>query len=57
MMSDFDRARAWLHEFKSNTYLFGAGVLPRVGEVVAARGKRATLVLSLIHISEPTRPY
>ena len=43
-MSDFDRARALLCEFKGDTYLFGTGVLPRVSEVVAARGKRAALV-------------
>jgi alcohol dehydrogenase class IV len=43
-MSDFDTARALLREFKGPAYLFGAGVLPRVGAVVAAQGKRAALV-------------
>ncbi|HID64338.1 MAG TPA: iron-containing alcohol dehydrogenase [Anaerolineae bacterium] len=45
-MSDFDRARDLLHEFKGDVYLFGAGVLPRVGEVVATMGQRAALVRS-----------
>jgi alcohol dehydrogenase len=43
-MSDFDRARALLYEFKGDAYLFGAGVLPRVGGVVAEMGRRAALV-------------
>jgi alcohol dehydrogenase class IV len=33
-----------LHEFKGDAYLFGAGVLPRVGEVVASVGRRPALV-------------
>jgi len=43
-MSDFDKARALLYEFKGDAYLFGAGVLSRVGEVVASVGKRPVLV-------------
>ena len=43
-MSDFERARKLLREFKGDAYLFGAGVLPRVGEVVASQGKRPALV-------------
>ncbi len=43
-MGDFDGARALLYEFKGDAYLFGAGVLPRVGGVVAEMGKRAALV-------------
>ena len=43
-MSDFDKARDLLHEFKGDAYLFGAGVLSRVGEVVASVGKRPALV-------------
>jgi len=42
--SDFDRARALLREFKGDAYLFGTGVLRRVGEIVASLGKRAALV-------------
>jgi len=45
-MSDFDKARALLREFKGNTYLFGVGVLHRVGGVVASLGTRAALVCS-----------
>jgi alcohol dehydrogenase len=43
-MSDFNKARALLHEFKGDAYLFGAGVLSRVGEVVASVGKRPVMV-------------
>jgi alcohol dehydrogenase len=43
-MSDFSKARALLHEFKGDAYLFGAGVLSRVGEVVASIGERPVLV-------------
>jgi alcohol dehydrogenase class IV len=44
MMSDVDKARALLREFKGDAYLFGAGVLSGVGGVVARAGKRAVLV-------------
>ena len=43
-MHDFDKARNLLREFKGGAYLFGAGVLCRVGEVVASLGKRPALV-------------
>ncbi|HUU16056.1 MAG TPA: iron-containing alcohol dehydrogenase [Sedimentisphaerales bacterium] len=43
-MTDFEKARALLHEFKGDSYLFGPGVLPRVGKEVAAAGKKAALV-------------
>lgn len=43
-MTDFDKAIALLHEFKGDSYLFGTGVLPKVGEAVAAAGKNAALV-------------
>jgi len=43
-MTDFEKARALLHEFKGDSYLFGPDVLPRVGEEVAAAGKKAALV-------------
>ena len=45
-MSDFDKARTLLREFKGDAYLFGTGVLSHVGEVVAKVGKRAILVRS-----------
>ncbi len=43
-MSDFEKARALLYEFKGDSYLFGPGVLPRVGTGVAAAGRKAALV-------------
>ncbi len=43
-MGNFDRARALLSEFKGDDYLHGLGVLPRVGGVTVALGKRAALV-------------
>jgi alcohol dehydrogenase len=43
-MSDLKRARELLHEFKGDAYLFGSGVLPQVGEVVASLGWRPALV-------------
>jgi len=43
-MSDFDKARTLLRDFKGDAYLFGAGVLSHVGEVVAEVGKRPVLV-------------
>jgi alcohol dehydrogenase len=42
-MPNFDKARSLLHDFKGDAYLFGAGVLPRVGETVAELGRRAAL--------------
>ncbi len=36
LRAGFDRARALLRQFKGDSYLFGAGVLSRVGKVVAA---------------------
>ena len=43
-MENFEKARALLREFKGDAYLFGAGVLPHAGGVVAALGTRAALV-------------
>jgi alcohol dehydrogenase len=45
-MSSFEKARALLHAFKGDAYLFGTSVLPRVGETVAELGRRAALVRS-----------
>jgi alcohol dehydrogenase len=42
--TEFDRAPLLLREFKGNTYLFGKGVLPHAGQVVAPLGRRAALV-------------
>ncbi|MEJ5311401.1 MAG: iron-containing alcohol dehydrogenase [Anaerolineae bacterium] len=45
-MPKFAQARALLHEFKGDRYLYGTGVLARVGAIAAAWGKRAVLVRS-----------
>jgi alcohol dehydrogenase class IV len=44
MTNDFEEARSLLREFKGDAYLFGAGVLPGTGKLVATIGKRAALV-------------
>jgi len=51
-MTDFEKARALLHEFKGDSYLFGPDVLPRVGEEVAAEGKKAALVRDIFNGSD-----
>jgi len=43
-MSDFEKARELLAQFKGDAYLYGAGILSRVGAVIAALGKRPALV-------------
>ncbi len=43
-MDEYGTARALLRQFKGDTYVYGIGVLPQVGEIVAAQGKRALLV-------------
>ncbi|MEK7409574.1 MAG: iron-containing alcohol dehydrogenase [Acidobacteriota bacterium] len=43
-MSDFDKARELLRQFKGDTYLYGFGVLDRTGGIAAALGRRAALV-------------
>lgn len=43
-MARFDRARELLWEFKGETYLYGLGVLDRVGEVALSQGKHVVLV-------------
>ena len=45
-MTNFAQARALLREFKGDRYLYGTGVLARVGAIAAAWGKRAVLVRS-----------
>ncbi len=45
-MPKFAQARALLHDFKGDRYLYGTGVLARVGAIAAAWGKRAVLVRS-----------
>ena len=43
-MIQFEKARVLLFEFKGDAYLYGAGVLPDVGPVVASQGSKAALV-------------
>jgi alcohol dehydrogenase class IV len=43
-MTLFDQARNLLCDFKGDSYLFGANVLPGVGKVVAGVGKKAALI-------------
>ena len=43
-MTDFEKAKALLHEFKGDSYLCGTDILSKVGQVVAAKGKSAALV-------------
>jgi hypothetical protein len=51
-MNDFDKARALLHEFKGDAYLFGTGVLPGLGKTVVSAGKRAALISSIFPDSD-----
>jgi len=43
-MSMFDKSRKLLHDFKGNAYVYGAGVLPQVGHIVAEQGRRPVIV-------------
>jgi alcohol dehydrogenase class IV len=43
-MTDFDKARALLLEFKGDSYLFGPGILSNIGATVAAVAGRAVLI-------------
>jgi alcohol dehydrogenase len=43
-MIRFETAKVLLFEFKGDAYLYGAGVLPDVGPVVASLGSKAVLV-------------
>jgi alcohol dehydrogenase class IV len=43
-MNDFEKASELLKEFKGDSYLHGAGVLSKVGEVASAAGKKAAFI-------------
>jgi len=43
-MAEFETARALLHEFKGDAYLYGMGVLERVGKWATGPGRRVALV-------------
>jgi len=51
-MTDLRRARTLLNEFKGDSYLFGTGVLSRVGGQAAAAGKKAALVRDIFDGSD-----
>jgi alcohol dehydrogenase class IV len=42
-MSDFEKARKLIREFKGDRYVFGSGVLDQLGAVTAELGRRAVL--------------
>ena len=46
-MAEFDKAKALIHEFKGDSYIFGSGVLSQLGKVTTALGKRAVLVYTV----------
>ncbi len=43
-MTDFEKARSLIREFKGDSYLFGTGVLSGVGRQASAAGKKAALI-------------
>lgn len=43
-MTDFEKARALLYEFKGDSYLSGTGTLKDIGKVAATAGKKIALV-------------
>jgi alcohol dehydrogenase class IV len=46
-MSDIEKAKALLHEFKGDSYIFGSGALNQLGKVTAELGRRAALVYTV----------
>ena len=46
-MSDFDRARQLLREFKGDNYAFGAGALAKTGEMASQLGKSAVVIYAV----------
>jgi len=51
-MSDFEKAKKLIDEFKGDRYIHGSGVLPEVGRVTAPLGTRAALVCAVYPGSE-----
>jgi alcohol dehydrogenase class IV len=43
-MKDFQKARDLLEEFKGSIYVYGPGVLDRVGSIVASAGRKVSLI-------------
>jgi alcohol dehydrogenase class IV len=46
-MTDFERARQLLREFKGDNYAFGAGVLAKTGEMASQLGKSAAVIYTV----------
>jgi alcohol dehydrogenase len=46
-MSDFEKAKALLREFKGDRYVYGSGVLDQVGQITAGLGRKAVLVYTV----------
>jgi len=46
-MSNVEKARALIHQFRGDAYLNGIGVLPQVGQLCTNLGKRAVIVRDL----------
>jgi alcohol dehydrogenase class IV len=46
-MSDFDRARQLLREFKGDNYVFGARALAKTGEMASQLGKSAAVIYAV----------
>nr|MBC7245370.1 iron-containing alcohol dehydrogenase [Chloroflexota bacterium] len=46
-MSDFEKARELMREFKGDSYVYGLGVLDEIGSLTAELGKRAALVYTV----------
>ena len=46
-MNDFDLARSYLKNFKSDHYLFGTDILNNVGKIVSHAGKKAVLIYTV----------
>jgi len=51
-MTDFEKARALLRQFKGSSYLFGTDVLARAGEVAATAGTKVALIRDTFDGSE-----
>jgi alcohol dehydrogenase class IV len=43
-MTQFGPARALLRDFKGDTYTYGLGIMPQVGEITATQGRRAAFI-------------
>ena len=52
-MSDFEKARALIREFKGASYVHGSGVLGQVGSVASSLGRRAALVYAVFPGNQP----